>query len=91
MTSYARMYIITEDPISIVYFMEERIKCNDVEKRKRGRPRKKVDAVVKRKPTKYNMFVKETMKTMKEKYPEKTNKERMLECAILWREFIAKP
>jgi hypothetical protein len=41
-------------------------------------------------PSKYNIFVKETMATLRTEHPEMTNIQRMKKCAELWRESKAK-
>lgn len=41
--------------------------------------------IKKRKPTLYNMFVKEEMKKIKKNYPEIPNKDRLSEIARLWK------
>jgi hypothetical protein len=56
----------------------------EMPKRKRGRPKKEKRNT--RPATKYNEFIKDVMPTVKEQYPDMTNKERLMECVKLWRE-----
>lgn len=55
----------------------------EMPKRKRGRPKKEKRNT--RPPTEYNEFIKAAMVDVKEQYPKMANKDRLLECARLWR------
>lgn len=55
-----------------------------VEPKKRGRPRKEKRNT--REPTAYNRFISEVMASVKAKHPDMNNKERLKECALLWKQ-----
>jgi hypothetical protein len=77
------------DPYDTVYTDYDNLlnlpDIGEATKRKRGRPCKKGETTRKQKDmTEYNIFLKNTLPILKEKYPDMTNTDRMRIASDLW-------